>query len=471
MRSSRSRPHRGRAAGGYPSRESPARTVPATPATVVPALIINILLGVVTLAVLVLAFLASKVWHWAHVLTLVAFYFASVGFALLASHTLSLRLDAQKKYVQVEKQLEDAVELNDAIAYGASDSSVANRLASQGVELPETADGVRGIVQARHQVNMLNRSRGRVWRFAQPVGIDPQTRMIQVNFPFQRPRPAEDEAPLEGEAPAAEGPAPALGMEVGSIVYAFEQGPLGGGGENPPNQYVGEFRVDAVEGRAARLQPLDQLELDPQAAQTYLNSQGPWIVYETMPADDLDLFAGFTEEQLRALLPERTIEQYLRDNTPSTPDDDPERLVGLDADGKVLPPGQIDEAARTVYRRPLRDYTYLIDDLEKERAQLVARQQALNDDLAKLARAQKGANELQAYRKAERDKWRADLAAVERDLAAIQGLVKKLQQQIENAEGLLAATLQSNARLAEVKADQTGNLTPIGSGALDIDAL
>lgn len=425
----------------------------------------------ITLAALVLAFLASKYWHWAHVLTLVAFYFATVGFLFLAAQTLSLRLEWQQKYTSTNEQLEEQVELSQALSRGSEEPGIANRLAAAGVNLPEGADGVRGITRARHLVTLKNRARGRVWRDARPIGVVPETQMVQVDFSIRQPEPSPDQAPIDGEPAAPAGPPPALGMEVGSIVYVFEQGPLQGAGDNPPNQFLGEFRVDAVEGRQAQLQPLDQFELDPQAQQRYLNSQGPWIIYQSMPADDRSLFAGMNEEQLRALLPESTVQEYIRDNTPSTPDDPPERLVGVDADGNLLPPDQIDQAARTIYRRQLRDYAFLLDDLEKERAQLVAREQAITEDLAKLAIAQQGAEKIRQYRTAERDKWRSDLAAVERELAAIQKLVTQLQQQAQNAKQLLATTLQSNARLAAVKAERSGVLTPVGPGALDIDAL
>lgn len=436
------------------------------------SLIVTILLGVVTLAVLVLAFLASKVWHWAHVLVLVAFYFACVGYAALAARSLNMRLPNQKKLAQAEERLEQQLKLSDALERGTNDGAVINQLASRDTLAAQDANELPGTTELGHKVQMISRIRGRVWRNAVPVSVDQQTGKVNVGFPIKAAAPTEEgEAPVEEEAPA--GPPPALGLEADSIVYIFEQGPMEGFAEGSgPRQYLGEFRVDEVSGREAMLEPLDQLELDPMAAERLLQSRGPWIVYETMPADDRDLFAEMDEETLKRILPPGSVEEYLRDRTPATPDDDPSRLVGIDSEGNVVPPDDPDgKAVSQQYRRRLRDYAYLLNDYERERAELFAREQAMNEDLTKLADALKNAKAVEAYRQAELDKWQADLTAVKRDREALEAHVKRLQKQLANAKQLLSKTLKENAQLAKRRLVNSGPLVPFGSGAIDIDAL
>lgn len=435
-------------------------------------MIVTILLGVVSLAVLVLAFVATKYWHWAHVTVLVLFYFASVGYAVLAARSLDTRLEHQERAHQAQVQLDEQAELMDGLRRGSSDPAIVRKLSNSDVLAADGGDSVTSTVQLEHELRMLNRMRGRVWKGAAPMSqVDPETMMVTVGFPVARPTTQAPGAGEIEEAPA-EGPAPPLGLEAGSIIYVFEHGPLEGSDQGPPNQYLGEFRVEAVDGRQATLAPLDQLELDDYATERLVNSRGPWTVYETMPADSRDLFAGLDEETLRNLLPESVVEEYLRDGTPATPDDPPERLESVDADGNPVPPDSADElGVAQRYRRRLRDYAFLLADLEADRAELIAREQAITSDLAKLDAALKGAEQIRDYRTEEIEKWRHDLAAVERERRAIESHASTLLQQIENAKRLLDATLRENAQLAQVRANNHGVLVPMGSGALDVDAL
>lgn len=430
-----------------------------------PALIITIVLGVLTLAVLVLAFFASKFWHWAHVLVLVAFYFSVVGYSLLAARSLGARLQYQEQQSKALADLDTAQHVNDALLRGTEDRSLMTKLR---VELPEGANEIDGVVQLGHEFRMLNRMRGRVWRNATPItDVDTETGAVSIGVPV----PVQ---PADGETAEAEAPAglPSLGLQPGAIVYVFEQGPLDGVEGGEPREYLGEFRVEDTQNREATLVPLDQLTLDPYAAERLIESDGPWIVYESMPADDRALFASLEEERLRALLPEATIEEYLRDGTPSTPDDPPERLQGLDADGDPVLPDEVDEKAVSYrYRRQLRDYALLLNGLEKDRAELVAREQAYESDIAKLEEALEGARQLEVYRRDELRKWQADFAAVEKERRVLDAHAETLLAQVDNARRLLDDTLKTNAKLAAVRASKTGSLLAVPAGSLDRNAL
>ncbi len=427
-------------------------------------MLVPILLGVITLVVFVAVFLARKHWHWAHLLLLVAFYFSAVGYVVLASQSLSIRVKYQEQEDRALEQTEKLLAENEAIATGTKERSILTRLRNKEVMVPEESVETGGILRLEHQVRMLNRDHGRVWRGAVPMAIDQQTGKATVGFPLAVATSPEEEEPSE-ETPPAAGP---LGLQEDAVVHIFEQGPASNEPESG-RQYLGEFRVTEVEGRQAMLEPLGQLELDPYAGERLLNSQGPWTIYESMPVDDLDLFTRFSEDELKQLLPAESVEEYLRDGEPATSDDDPFRTEGLNADGD--PVGADEEAVSYRFRRLPRDYAYLFKDWGREQADLIAQMQASQVDVAKLTAALSGAKELKSFREEELQKLENDLKLLQRDREAITQHVKALQAHIAKAERLLEETLRLNASLAEQIAGAQGALKPVGSGALDVDAL
>ena len=426
-------------------------------------MLVPILLGVVTLAVFVAVFLARKHWHWAHLLLLVAFYFSTVGYVVLASQSLGIRTKYQKQEDKALTQIEKTSAESTALATGTKERGVMSRLSGKDVLIRDEADEIGGILRLEHQVRMLNRDQGRVWRGAGPMSIDQQTGIVKVGFPIAATVPADDEEPVEEAAPAAG----SLGLEMDAVVHVFEQGPASM--NDVGRQYLGEFRVTEVEERTATIEPLGQLVLDSYAGERLLNSQGPWIVYESMPVDDLDLFARFSNDELKQLLPAESVGEYVRDGEPTTPDDDPYRKEGLDADGLVV--GADGEAVSYRFRRLPRDYSYLFKDMSREQANLIAQMQASQTDVAKLTTALESAKKLTIFREEELQKLENDLRLLQRDRRAITQHVEALQAHIAKAERLLTETLQQNASLAEHIARTQGALRPAGAGALDVDAL
>jgi hypothetical protein len=437
--------------------------------------ILAIVLGVVSLFVLVAAFFASKLWHWAHVLAAVLCYFAGLGYFVLGTQTLATRGKWQKQEFQANAQLEIKRVDIAALERGTRDGAVVGRLIGLGTTLDEDATEMGGILDLEHRLRIINRDRGRVWRNGVRTTIDQQTGRVTVEFPVAVATPAAEEGaePIEEAPPAAAAPAAdvPLGLAAGSVVYAFEQGPSKPQDKRAPAEFLGEFRVTEVAGRVATLEPLNQFNLDPFAGQRLLASGGPWIVYESMPADRADLFAGLSEKQLRKLLPAASVEEYLRDGLPAKADDDDFRKQALDADGVPLAPDDAGKAKKFNFRRLPRDYSFLFQDLDKEHAELTSLVQASTIDLAKLEVALRGARELGAMREDEAAKLRKDLASLKADRKAIEVHLKRLQSQVANAERLLDQTLRANAALVAAAEQASGGLAPAASGALDVDAL
>ncbi|MEM1304004.1 MAG: hypothetical protein AAGG46_03875 [Planctomycetota bacterium] len=418
-------------------------------------LYVQIGLGTLVLATLILAFLATKVWHWAHVLVVVGLVFASIGYVLLLTPSMRTRIKWQKQYAQAEQKLEETLPFVAALQRGTDNPQLIRGLENRGLEFDDDTEQVTGVRVLREKVRLGSRLRGRTWTDAEPGRVD--NRSGEVTVTIENPQP--------------------LGIEQDGLVVVFEQGPPAPNSPADGAQYLGEFRVVGVGDQQVTLAPVR--DFDDQEADRLLSSRGPWVLHETMPVDDRNLFVGMPEDQLRALFPEAVIDEYLREGTPWTADDGEETRLGIDDDDNPVGPDDADAAVRFVYRRQLRDYSASFQDLARQRVELLSDIQALEADNAKLATALAGAKKLQTYREETGRKLRSDLGNVERDLQAIEKHLAGVMQQAEKADELLSQTLAANtrlvARLTAAQASAAGrdlqaNPTP-SRPAVDIDAL
>jgi hypothetical protein len=275
-----------------------------------------------------------------------------------------------------------------------------------------------------------------VWRNVAPAGFDAQTGGLGVTIPS---------------------PVPA-GLSPETVVCLFEQGPAkppAADGTPQGAQYLGEFRVSAAAAQEATLMPV--LPLDDFERARLTASRGPWIVYERMPADRHEVFAGLSEEALKQKLPPQSVEDYLRHGKEAGPDDPEERKVGLDADGNRLPPDELDKAAKVVYQRRLRDYSTEFDELTRRRLVVSADIAAVTKDIERLVAANESAKKLQDFRQDEIQRLTTDLAGIRKERQAIEQHLAQVEQQLTRTRQLLAATLKRNSELAnELVARQTG---------------
>jgi len=271
-----------------------------------------------------------------------------------------------------------------------------------------------GLLDLEHRLKMISRERGRVWRGVQPAGEVDDQGVVQVEIAQPTPH----------------------GLEKDAIVYVFEAGGAFEAGEvNPTDssagrQYLGEFRVTEAGERLA-------------------SSQGPWSLYETMPADRHKLYAGLEEEQLRQLLPADSLDEYLRHGTPATADDDEWHKIGLNENDERVGPENLDQAVKFLYDRPLRDYAYLFSELAQQRVVLQASRQAVAQDLVKLAEALQSAEQLGTFREQQRTALASDLTGMQGDRLAIETHRDLVQHQLTHAKQLIERLLARNSELAD----------------------
>ncbi|MEM9186342.1 MAG: hypothetical protein AAGB00_07600 [Planctomycetota bacterium] len=423
-------------------------------------MIVIAIIALAAVLTIVAAILGSKFWHWAHVLVVAALSFTTIGFSFLVAEVLDVRTRYLKRAEDAAVRLEAQEELNGAIVRGSRDAGIVNRLIGREVPIEPIGDeNLRspGLVDLRHDLRLQNRTLGRIWRDLQPLGRpDPQTFEVQVGSESEQP----------------------LGIEEGAILFLFEQGPANSANPQQGPQYLGEFRVLSAADQQLAISPV--LALDGYEAQRLLASQGRWSLYETMPVDRHDMFAGFTNDELRGLLPAASVEDYLRDGTPWTVDDGEWVKEGRNARGEIVGVEDWTDETKFVYRRPLRDYAFLFNDLAKQRVELEAQGLALKEDIAKLKATLTRAEKLSRLREQEQRKLKTDLAGVQRDRKAVEAHLAAVEGQLARGRALLEKVVAANARLADQLAARQQELLggmdletspPPARGAVDRDAL
>lgn len=403
-------------------------------------MIIWIVILLLFIVSIVAAYFGSRYWHWAHLTLLVLIFMTAVGFFVLAAETLRINAVLRKQVNQLDAQLVQVNTEIEALDRGTSNSQVMNQLAGLEVRIPEDADEIPSIEQLEHELHLVTRLRGQVWRNVMPGAFDPQTGTLEVTIVPPQPAPVE-----EGQ-PAPPAPAP-VGVAANRILFLFEQGPVSPNDPTEGAQYLGEFRVVESAGPEATLASVN--ELDEYEQQRLANSRGPWAMYETMPVDQIELFAGLTEEQLNQLLPEASVEEYIRQGSPAGPDDDEWHVVGFDADGNQLGPNDLDQAVKRTYQRRLRDYVTEFSALNRRRVLLLANIAAVTLDNQRLQSALASAKKLEAFRTDEIRKLEIDLAGVKKERSIIEQHLATVEQQLANARQLLDRAIAENRRLAD----------------------
>jgi hypothetical protein len=407
-----------------------------------------ILIGILVLfiASLVAAYFGARTWHWAHVVLVVAIFVATAGFLILSAEVLRANAVLRAQANKLQHDLDQVVAKNVALEKGSRDPQVIGQLTGEEVKIPEGAEEMPSVDDLDHQLSLVERDRGRVWRNVMPAGVDAKTETVKATI--EAPQPAADAAQAAGDAPkpaaAAAGP---IGITKDTILFLFEQGDPANPDPTKGPQYLGEFRVTAVADKLVTMvavQQLDDFELKRLAA-----SKVPWALHESMPVDQYKLFEGLTEEQLRKWLPEKSVKEYLRHGTAKEADDDPMRVVGLDEEGKPVDPKDMSKAVKILYQRRLRDYSVEFDELARDRVVLLANIAGVTKDNERLKAALVSAKQLQAFREDEQQKLGVDLAGITKERSAIEKHLANVEQQLASDRQTLATKLDENARLAE----------------------
>jgi hypothetical protein len=405
---------------------------------------------ILALASFVIAFFSARTWHWGYVIVVELIFLATMGFFLLASEIVRINAVYRTKINSDQKLLDTTDAQNNALQNGSTDSSIIGQLG--GLEPPvktakdnEGNEKIDSIADLDHELLIATRLRGRIWRNVKPAGV-PNAQTGAINVAIPAPTPA--------------------GIKKESVVFLFDDGPpqppAANGVPRGP-QYLGQFTVVSAGPQQAALQPV--LALDEFERRRLAASRGPWIIYETMPLDRHDIFAGKTDQQLQQLLPKKTVNEYIRDRKPATADDDPLRVVGFDENRKPLPAGD-SKITKKEYRRRLRDYAAEFDEMARRRIAVLTDIDAIKKDIVRLTQAEEAAKKIQAFRENERTRLTSDLAGVTKERAAIEKHLAEVNKLLARARQLTAELTARNQQLtAELAARQFRAGKPAGGSA------
>jgi hypothetical protein len=422
------------------------------------------------LASFVFTFLSAKTWHWGYVLLVEGNFLATLLFMFLAAETLRINAIMRTQNNNLNKQLTETKADNEALQLGTANTTVLNRLrnAAPPTVMAEDAESIPSLENLDHELLLATRARGRVWRNVAPAGqINPASGEFVVNF-LPPPRPAAPPADADAATPAqpATPPAPPVGIKADTVVYLFDDPPPAAAQapQRAAPQYLGEFNVVKSAGTQATLRPAQPLDPQDFELRRLAASRGPWIMYETMPADRHELYTSLKEEQLKQILPKRSADEFLRHNKEATNDDDPFRKLGLDADGKPLPPDEIGKATKVLYQRRLRDYAAEFDELDRRRIALKTEKEAVEKDIAQLLAAKDVADKLQIFRTDEKKKLTSDLAGITKEREAIEKHLAQVEQLLAKARQLTAETMAQNRKLVAELAGRQPRQNPAQQG-------
>jgi len=475
-------------------------------------LVLQIVIALVVLVGLITTIMSVKNWHWAQMLLLLGIFLSSLGTLLLGLEVFRIHRSLRRNIPKLEQQIADVQADNEALRRGTQEGARVTRLvnelgdpaalASQAESLAEslTAEMAQKLMPltgtsdlAENQATLrrwaknmtdlagneaiqaqiakelariseatppklpsiqywarllddLYRMRGRVWRGVVAASpIDPATGRIAVTIAQPKPH----------------------GLEKDALVVVFEQGEPNAASPDQGAQFLGEFRAVEVRPDGAILEPV--IKLDQRTGNRIVRSQQgaggrprPWILYETMPADRHEIFAGRTEEELKKMLPAASVQEYLRHGTKATPDDDEHHRAAFDEAGRRV---DLDSDAKTEerYDRQLRDYAYLFAESARVRAVTLADRAALNEDIKKLKDAHEIAKSLSTLRTQEKEALGGDLEHMKRDRQVIESLLATIKTQLENARRMVDEMLNANLQLAAQLAERQLGLLDVAN--------
>jgi hypothetical protein len=223
------------------------------------------------------------------------------------------------------------------------------------------------------------------------------------------------------------------GIIANNTIYAFEEPSA-----DAPGRYLGEFNVTAAAEKQLTLAPA--YPLTPSDLMKVESTKQPWILYDALPQDNHEAFAGLTEDQLKTFLPPETLAEFAKDGKPATEQDSKDR---------------IDEQKN--YVRQLRDYSQLLDFYRRQYTILFDETEATTRDKAlvdeSLADAQR---QVQFFQNLSTE-LKTQLGKTEKERDAVAkfagdrlegGVLKMLKDKLASIEGAINRMIEENKAMA-----------------------
>ena len=216
---------------------------------------------------------------------------------------------------------------------------------------------------------------------------------------------------------AVESPAPHRIMSK-MLLFAFD-----------PEGFLGEFQVTDAAEKSIGLMP--NMQMSERQLKRVSSSGGNWTLYEVMPVDRHDVFAGLDKAALEKMLPADKVDEYLKDGQPAQAGDPADRVV----DGK--------------YVRPLTDYGYLLHELDRQISVATDLRNAAAKDAKSLEAALADAKRQVEYRQKEIADMKQELARSQAERDLVNAQYKELASQLAVVRAEMKATYQQNKQAAK----------------------
>ncbi len=236
------------------------------------------------------------------------------------------------------------------------------------------------------------------------------------------------------------------GIAEKTVLYVFDEADTSENGS-----YLGEFRVTGADQKQVFLQP--SMRMNKEEHQRLTESRGPWLLCDRMPADNHDTFVDMDQQQLRQLLPEDSVPEYLKDRQAAEPEDPDERLsMGQEY---FLPPDPQKNERGLYYFRSLRDYKSLFKYYHAERSVLINEIEAARRDKQYIKSALAGAEVQERFREAEKTRLKQEWDRFDGERKDATTFRDELQGQLKGYRTSFDRIVTSNQTLAgQIDLDQ-----------------
>lgn len=307
---------------------------------------------------------------------------ASLGFLVLGARALKTR----QYWGEAAEKLQADIEAANA----------------EGALLEDGDESTMGVRDAQVAVHELLVDRGRVWRNCGHGAVVATGQGVSLKVTTDRPDPN--------------------GIAVNSVLFIFEQKPVKDGGA-----YLGEFTVTGKGNKDLQLVPT--MQLNARELQRLQQSNGPWALYDVMPIDQHDVLVGLSEDEIRAMFPEATADEYL-------------------ADRQAAQAAEAPGAEATKPPRKLRSYEVLFAENHKQRSMANDSIAAAKHDLQAIQEALADATKQVQFRQAEIASLQKEKTSELEQLAAVGNHLKAVEAKLNEVQTSVDQLMTNNQTLA-----------------------
>ena len=438
-----------------------------------------IILGVFFLLAVIGMVMIAKRWPWSHAVIVLFLFFAGMGYSVLLGRVYKEREKWSTQAIKLETQLTQLNEENHALVYGTSDEKVLNRLEATRVDPAQgLADQFKmGLLELKRKQDILAERRGRAWTGLQPTGEVENDGSVTVRV-IAPPKLDENDGIATEEQPAVQ-VTNLASLNKDDIVFAFEMN-----AGDTSALFIGEFKVVQANNKQAELVPThwqawnavpEEVQFQRKQFEEAIERKGTWDIFSTMPRDSHDTFAFSDlppeerEAKLRAMLPDETVDDFIRDGQLVSDEVDENRRSPYSKTGKLLSPQEVAELPEDQieyrYVRPLRDYSLALTSDANSIVLVTTRTALVLEDVRLVEQSRKSAEADGKVLLAKQEALNSDVAGVQKELSIAEAYFRKVETLHKRVNERLQSTLEANSRLVQrIAAAQTEILEALPTG-------